>query len=162
MKRYYGKYRGIVEDNRDPWRLGRVQVSVARVFGKGSHHWAMPCVPYAGAGVGLFVVPPIGANVWVEFEEGDKERPVWTGAFWGKASEVPEPTALPDVKTFKTSFGTITFDDRRGSSALIVETASGAKISLTESAVEISNGRGASIRLAGNTVSINGAALEVT
>ncbi len=162
MTSFFGKYRGRVEDAADPLKLGRVQVSVPGVYGKGRSNWAMPCVPFAGPGVGVFVVPPRGANVWVEFEEGNKDRPVWTGGFWSKASEVPGGAAVPDVKTITTSFGTLTFDDRRGASAVTIETTSGARISLTESAVEITNGKGASIKLTGTTVSLNGTALEVT
>ena len=48
----------------------------------------MPCAPFAGSGVGFFALPPVGANVWVEFEGGDPDYPIWSGCFWG-AGEVP-------------------------------------------------------------------------
>lgn len=69
-RQFLGKHRGKVENNVDPLQLGRVQVSVPAVLGDGRLSWAMPCVPYAGSGVGLFAVAPVGANVWVEFEQG--------------------------------------------------------------------------------------------
>ncbi|MCB1831203.1 MAG: baseplate assembly protein, partial [Gammaproteobacteria bacterium] len=68
MTQFFGKYRGSVENNVDPQMMGRIQVSVPAVLGDGTLSWAMPCVPYAGPGVGLFTLPPNGANVWVEFE----------------------------------------------------------------------------------------------
>ena len=55
--------------------------------------WATPCVPYGGQpGQGLFAMPDQGAGVWVEFEEGDLEFPIWVGTFWSKpggTTEVP-------------------------------------------------------------------------
>jgi hypothetical protein len=79
---FFGKYRGKVELNLDPLGLGRLQVSVADVMGDGALAWAMPCLPGAGPGVGIFTIPPIGANVWVEFERGDPDYPIWSGGFW--------------------------------------------------------------------------------
>ena len=94
MKRYFGKYRGKVEYNLDPQQLGRVQVSCPAVLGEGSLSWAMPCAPYGGAGVGFFAIPPTGANVWVEFEGGDPDYPIYSGCFWG-LGEVPASPAVP-------------------------------------------------------------------
>jgi hypothetical protein len=79
---FFGKYRGTAIDRRDPLRLGRLEVEVPEVLGD-ARLWAMPCVPFAGRGVGLIAPPPVGANVWVEFEAGDPARPIWTGCFWG-------------------------------------------------------------------------------
>ena len=62
--KFFGKYRGKVEDNFDPMQLGRVRVMVPAVLGEGTMSWAMPCVPYAGSGVGFFAIPPNGANIW--------------------------------------------------------------------------------------------------
>jgi len=80
---FLGKFRGKVIDNRDPLRQGRLRVEVPEVLGDGTMSWAMPCVPYAGPGVGLLAFPPVGANVWVEFEAGMADRPIWVGCFWG-------------------------------------------------------------------------------
>lgn len=76
MTKYYGKYRGKVENTIDPLMLGRIQVSAPAVLGDGTLSWAMPCTPYAGPGVGFFAIPPVGANVWVEFE-----AVIWTTPF---------------------------------------------------------------------------------
>lgn len=91
---YFGKHRGKVELNLDPLGLGRLQVSVADVMGDGSLAWAMPCLPGAGPGVGIFSIPPVGANVWIEFERGDPDYPIWCGGFWdvGDAPATIGPT----------------------------------------------------------------------
>ena len=93
MRKFYGKYRGKVEGNVDPLMLGRVQVSCPPVLGDGKLAWAMPAVPFAGPQVGFFVVPPQNANVWVEFEQGDPDSPIWAGCFWG-TGEVPASPAV--------------------------------------------------------------------
>jgi hypothetical protein len=99
VPQFFGKYRGNVVNNVDPEELGRVQVSVPSVRGEGSLAWAMPCVPYAGPGVGLFLVPPVGACVWVEFEGGDPDSPIVAGCFWSEG-QVPVSPAVPTTRAF--------------------------------------------------------------
>jgi hypothetical protein len=73
----------------------------------------MPCVPYAGSGVGFYAMPPIGADVWVEFEGGDPSYPIWAGCFWGTAQLPTGPMGPPTpfTKIFKTDFATLVLDD---------------------------------------------------
>lgn len=111
MNKFFGKCRGKVENNVDPMELGRVQITAPAVLGKGSLSWAMPCVPYAGDNVGFFAIPPVGANIWVEFEGGDTDYPIWSGCFWGKG-EVPVSPALAEVKMFKTEGITLELNDQ--------------------------------------------------
>lgn len=84
---WHGKYRGSVARVDDPQGLGRIQAYVPRLFGKEASGWAMPCAPYAGPDQGLFTVPEPGAGVWIEFEEGDLSRPIWSGMWWGAPTE---------------------------------------------------------------------------
>lgn len=112
--RLFGKYRGLVTDNKDPLAIGRVKVTVPAVPGM-AESWAMPCAPYAGDQVGFYAIPPVGAKVWVEFEGGDPSYPIWSGAFW-QQPEVPEEVGTNDddpsqVKVFKTRVATLTVDD---------------------------------------------------
>lgn len=81
MDRYWGKYRGVVLNNLDPMMLGRLCVSLERLGGADAVNWALPCVPYAPADA-AFVLRPIGTAVWVEFEGGDLNYPIWTGRYW--------------------------------------------------------------------------------
>lgn len=159
---FFGKYRGSVENNVDPLQLGRLQVSVPAVLGEGTLSWAMPSVPFAGPGVGFFALPPNRANVWVEFEGGDPDYPIWTGCFWG-TGEVPATPALEEVKVIKTNVGTITMNDNDLPSVggITIETATGMKISIRSTGIEISNGQGGSIKLTGPQVSVNDGALDV-
>jgi hypothetical protein len=164
VRQFFGKYRGQVANNVDPQSLGRVQVSVPAVLGEGRLSWAMPCAPYAGSGVGFFAVPPVGANVWVEFEAGDPDYPIWSGCFWGQG-EVPVQPALPFVKVFKTDSLTLKLDDTPGAGGFTLEVqppAAAVPISIicNASGVEISTGA-AKIAMTAASVSINDGALEV-
>ncbi|MGC8802116.1 MAG: phage baseplate assembly protein V [Chloroflexus sp.] len=161
MSQFFGKYRGKVENNLDPLQQGRVQVSVPAVLGEGRASWAMPCVPFAGNGVGLFLIPPTGANVWVEFEGGDPDYPIWSGCFWG-TGEAPASPAVAEMKVLKTAASTITINELPGVGGITIETVTGAKIALTATGIEITNGQGGSIKLTGPQISLNDGALEVT
>lgn len=110
-RRYYGKYRGKVLDNLDPLCLGRIIPEVPAVPGM-ILNWALPCTPYAGENVGFYAIPPIGANVWIEFEAGDPNYPIWCGAFWAPG-ETPQGEGPPEpgVKILKTEFITMILSD---------------------------------------------------
>ncbi|MEZ4682541.1 MAG: phage baseplate assembly protein V [Caldilineaceae bacterium] len=158
-ERHFGKYRGVVTNNIDPMMLGRLQVKVPAVLGENSLNWAMPAVPYAGNQVGIFFIPPVGANIWVEFEAGNKDYPIWSGCFWG-TGELPTPTGVPQTKMIKTDTVTITLDDLIPNT-IKLETTQGMKIVIEASGITIDNGMGAKIELTGPQVSVNSGALEV-
>lgn len=160
MSPFFGKYRGTVAGNVDPQQMGRLQVSVPAVLGQGTLSWALPCAPFAGPGVGFFALPPVGANVWVEFEGGDPDYPIWAGCFWG-IGEVPASPAVEQMKVLKTDGATLTVNDLPGVGGVTLETTAGAKIAITAQGIEIDDGQGGSIKLTGPQVSVNNGALEV-
>lgn len=161
MTQYYGKYRGKVENNVDPQLMGRIQVSCPAVLGGGRMSWAMPSAPYAGSGVGFFAIPPNGANVWVEFEGGNTDFPIWSGCFWA-IGDLPPDVAIPQKKVFKTDTATLTLSDLPGPlGGITIETKDGKKITMNALSIEITDGNW-SIKLAPASVSINNGALEVT
>ena len=160
MSQYFGKYRGKVENNIDPMQQGRIMVSVPAVTGSGTLNWAMPSAPFAGSGVGFWAIPPIGANVWVEYEGGDPDYPIWSGCFWG-AGEAPATPALPQLVVLKTQNCTITFSDLPGVGGVTIETTTGMKITMSATGLEITNGMGATISMQGPKVTVNNGALEV-
>ena len=165
--KYFGKYRGTVLQNIDPEQRARIQVIVPDVGGLLPSSWAMPCVPLAGKAMGTFMVPQIGAGVWVEFEQGDPEYPIWTGGFWGLAAEVPALAlagnpASPSM-VFQTGLqNTLSISDLPGpTGGIMLKSTTGAMIVVNDIGITISNGKGATIVLAGPTVTINNCALVV-
>ena len=164
MTQHFGKYRGKVENNIDPMSQGRVQVSCPQVLGDGKMSWALPCAPMAGSQMGMFAIPPKGANVWVEFEAGDANRPIWTGGFWGSGEFPSFPPVLSDmvIGFIKTKQATLTLSDLPGTGGVTLEFSSSLKIAMTSTGIEITNGQGATVKLGpGPKVSINDGAIEV-
>ena len=161
---FYGKYRGVVSDVHDPLQLGRVRATVPDVLGDQESGWAMPCAPFGGDQVGFFALPAVGAGVWIEFEHGDPDRPIWAGCWWGSVAEVPPVLIAPPYQKLMvvTSGGqTVTLDDTPGVGGITLETSTGQKLVLSATGVEIDNGMGATISLTGPQVSINSGALDV-
>lgn len=166
-KKFYGKYRGLVLDNLDPMQIGRLQVQVPDVAGVLPSTWALPCMPFAGLASGFYAVPPPGAMVWVEFEQGDPDYPVWTGCFWGEAAEVPDlalagTPGLQQIVVQTPEGNALVISDTPGPSGGILLMVGDALISVSDAGITISNGQGATIELTGPSVTINEGALEVT
>ncbi len=161
---FYGKYRGTVTDNQDPLMMGRIRANVPDVMGDRESGWAMPCVPFAGSGMGFFALPKTGAGVWIEFEHGDPDYPIWTGCWWGAASETPSEVLTPPYQkvVMKTDGGNIIIlDDTPGVGGITLQTANGQKIVLNTLGIEINDGQGATIKFTGPQISVNDGALEV-
>ena len=166
-EKFYGKYRGTVVNNVDPQQIGRIQAIVPDVSNVMLSSWAMPCVPVGGTQTGVFAVPPIGAGVWVEFEQGDPDYPIWTGCFWGTAAEVPAlaRTVPPLVSgiTLQTVLqnGIVISDVPGPTGGIMLKSTTGATIIVNDTGIYIQNGKGASIIMTGPTVTINQGALTI-
>lgn len=78
----YGKYRALVVNNKDPENMARVKVMCPSVLGDYESAWCLPCVPIAYDDGGMYYVPSVGEVVWVEFEEGNPSKPIYTGSWW--------------------------------------------------------------------------------
>jgi len=161
---FFGKYRGVVTDIQDPMQLGRVRARVPDVMGTAESGWAMPCLPFGGAGMGFFGLPKVGGGVWIEFEHGDPDYPIWSGCWYGGVSDVPPVLLTPPYKKvlLKTEGGTsIILDDTPGVGGITLETSGGQKIKILGTGIEIDNGMGAAIKLSGPQISMNNGALDV-
>lgn len=172
QSKYYGKYRGTVIQNQDPERRGRIQVEVPDVLSLIPSTWAEPSVPWTGGpGVpmGFFLLPAIGAGVWIEFEHGDVDKPIWTGCRWGLQSEIPTLAQFPNpvspnvvIQTMLQNSLTISdMPPTPATGGIVLKSATGAMIVVNDSGIYIQNGKGASIFLTGPTVTINNGALVI-
>jgi uncharacterized protein involved in type VI secretion and phage assembly len=165
--KFYGKFRGIVLNNVDPEQLGRIQVIVPDVSNIIPTTWALPCVPIAGKQMGTYVVPQVGAGVWVEFEQGDPNYPIWVGGYWGVAAEVPSLALAgvpgnPNIVLQSMLQNVIVVSDLPGpTGGIMLKSTTGASIIVNDTGIYIQNGKGASIVMTGPTVTINDGALVV-
>lgn len=162
---FYGKFLGVVKDNRDRRGRGRLLVRVPQVLGE-QELWALPCVPYAGKGKGLFFLPDVDTMVWIEFEAGDPSLPIWTGCLW-KEDDLGASEAQPHLKFLKTDKFTLEINDQEGS--LLIQNESGCEILFDSSGVSIKGSNvtvqtsgGREISLAADGVSVNKGALKVS
>ena len=165
---FFGKYRGTVINNVDPLQIGRIQAMVPDIAGFLPSSWAMPCVPVAGMNMGVFTVPPVGSGVWMEFERGDPDYPIWVGGYWGSAAETPGmahsvPPGVASI-TLQTTFqnGIVVSDTPGPTGGILIQTAEGAMISVSDTGIVIANGKGAVINMTGPTTDVNSGALTIT
>ncbi|WP_158860378.1 phage baseplate assembly protein V [Lunatibacter salilacus] len=160
-EKYYGKYRGVVKENIDPEKRGRILVKLPDVTGLDTSSWAMPCVPIAGPNMGTYFVPIIDSWVWVEFEAGNLDYPIWIGGFWENQSEVPELALAgipesPNIVLQTAGQNSIVLSDFTGSNGgIMLKSANGASIIVNDEGIYIENGKGASIIMKGTEVAIN-------
>lgn len=170
--KYYGKYAGTVLNNVDPEFRGRLQVTVPDVLGLLPTTWAEPCLPLAGptgAPMGAYFVPPIASGVWVEFEQGDVNRPIWVGCRIGSTADIPEVAQMivPPISgitlqtLLKNSLVVSDLPPTPLTGGIVIRSTTGAMLVVNDSGIYISNGKGASIMLVGPTVTINNGALVV-
>lgn len=171
--RFLGKYRATVLQNIDPEQRGRLTLMIPDVLGPIPSTWAEPCVPLAGPTgppMGVYMVPPIGAGVWAEFEQGDVNYPLWVGCRWGSTSDIPTLAlaglpASPSIAMQTLGQHTLVISDMPPTPAtggIMLKSASGAMVVVNDSGIYISNGKGATITLIGPTVTVNNGALAVT
>lgn len=171
--RFYGIYSARVVDNDDPERRGRLTLKIPNVLGNDVvSGWALPCAPYGGAAnQGFFFIPEIDSDVWVEFESGMLDRPVWLGSYWAKPggnSEPPKPNAVdgkeesdvqspPTRKIIKTLKGhTIQLEDADdGDLVMLLEATNGNLIVMNKDGIKITESKNKT------TITLNDSGLKV-
>ncbi len=167
-KNLFGKYRGMVLNNIDPLQIGRLTVQVPDVSGLIPSTWAMPSFPMSGKQTGAYMLPQIGAGVWVEFEQGDPDYPIWSGCWYGSAAEVPALAlagnpASPNIVLQTGLQNSLVISDLPGpTGGIMLKSTTGASIIVNDTGIYIQNGKGASLIMTGPTVTINNGALVVT
>jgi hypothetical protein len=144
-KKFWGKYRGTVINNLDPLQRCRLQCMVPDVLSVVPSTWAEHCAPLAGPTgppMGIHVIPPIGAGVWVEFEHGDPDYPIWVGCRWGSTADVPSIAKAglpvsPSIVLQTAGQNMIVISDIPGPTGGIMIRSGGSTVSITQAGVSI-------------------------
>jgi type VI secretion system (T6SS) baseplate-like injector VgrG len=138
----------------------------------------MPCLPITGKQMGTFMLPQIGSGVWIEFEQGNPDYPIWTGGYWGLAAELPlaalagNPVA-PSLIFQSTLQNAVMISDLPPTppppvmppvpttGGIILRSTTGASIVVNDAGIFISNGKGAIISMMGPSILVNNGALMI-
>lgn len=170
---FWGKYRGTVINNVDPQLRGRLNCMVPDVYSAVPSTWAEPCTPLAGPTgppMGVYMVPPIGAAVWVEFEHGDPDYPIWVGCRWGSMTDVPPMAKAglpvsPSIVLQTAGQNMVVISDLPGPAGGILIQSGGSMVSISQTGISLVAPKveitAASINLLGIT-DVNQGALKVT
>ena len=168
-KRFYGKFRATVVMNIDPELRGRLICMVPDVLGPVPSSWCEACAPLAGptgAPMGAYMVPPIGAGVWVEFEQGDPGRPIWTGCRFATGDVPPLAFAglpiSPNIVLQTAGQNTLMISDLPGpTGGIMLKSTTGATLIVNDTGIYIQNGKGAMLTMIGPTIDMNAGALTI-
>jgi Type VI secretion system/phage-baseplate injector OB domain len=144
-RKLLGKYRGTVVNNVDPKRQGRLLVEATDALGLFPSNWAMPCVPIGGLQFGAYFIPPPGAGVWLEFEQGDPSKPVWTGFYAGATSDPPSSAQLTTP----------------GAPVMVLGTIGQASVIMSDVPIPPMRGPGIMLRSAGSTLVVDSVGVQI-
>jgi hypothetical protein len=154
---YFGKYRGIVTNVDDPFNQCRIQATVASVLGEVTSGWALPAAPFAGDQHGMVMLPKVGSGVWIEFEAGQLDNPIWSGAWWA-AGQRPDPQGA-GVRVIVSENGhKVILDDEADELKLVH--AGGPEITMTGSEIVITCGA-CEIKISNESISLNNGMIKV-
>ena len=150
---------GIVTNNQDPDKIGRVRVKFPWLNDTDEGAWARVAAPMAGDRRGMFFLPEVNDEVLVCFELGDPRFPYVIGALWNGKDQPPETNAdgNNDVRVIRSRSGhVIRFTDKAGAELLeIVDSTGNNKITIDSQANKVViSSSGGSIRLAASRIEI--------
>ncbi len=155
-QQFLGKYRGTVVNNIDLERRNRIQAIVPDISSVIPTSWAEACMPPGHA-----YIPMIGAGVWIEFEQGDPDYPIWSGSIAGSAIDVPLAANLTPPGVPQTTIASsvtqhsITVSDSPAT-GIMLKTPGVTMISMTDGGGIIITNGAAAISMQGPVITITG------
>lgn len=166
--RFYGVTVGVVTNNQDPDKLGRVKLKLPWLSDQDESHWARVLSPMAGKERGLYFLPEVEDEVLVAFEHGLVEFPYVLGALWN-GKDAP-PAANDDGKNnerlIKSRSGhtirlndtdggeTIEIVDGSGKNSIVISTADNTITISADADIKITSSSG-KLQLSGNGIEIS-------
>lgn len=154
----FGKYRGTVATVHDDDGLCRITAKVPEIYGTSESPPAMPAVPFAGPDHGMVFLPEQGDGVWIEFEAGDINRPIYSG-FWWANDQRPEP-AGDRIRLIATKDGHQIILDEENNEIEIKHPGNGS-IKISDGEISLTQGN-SSITLSNSEINMNDGMVKVT
>lgn len=163
---------GLVTNNQDPEKLGRVKVKYPWQEGPRESYWARIAVMAAGKDRGTVWLPEVGDEVLLSFDKGSIEHPFVIGSLWNGKDVPPEKNddGNNDTKLIKTRSGhQVKFSDKSGEEKIEIKTKGGHVLLMDDKAgsakVEIKDSSGQNkltIDTTGNSITIeSGLSLKI-
>jgi phage baseplate assembly protein gpV len=156
---YFGKYRGIVTNVDDPNNQCRIKARVDGLLNGQETGWALPVAPFAGDGHGMVMLPAIGSGVWIEFEAGRLENPLWSGAWWA-GGQRPDPQGAKVRVIVSENGHTVILDDQNDELKLLHGSPGGPSITLSGSEIVLSCGA-CEIKISTDDISLNNGQIKI-
>lgn len=165
--RFYGVTVGVVTNNQDPDKLGRVKVRFPWLSGEEESSWARVASPMAGKERGLFLLPEVDDEVLVAFEHGRPEFPYVLGSLWNGKDKPPEDNGdgKNNIRSITSRNGhiirlddtdgseKIEILDKSGKNTIVIDTAANT-ITLTADADIKIESNGGKLQLSGSGIEI--------
>jgi hypothetical protein len=156
---YFGKYRGIVTNVDDPNNQCRIKARVDGVLNGQETGWALPVAPFAGDGHGMVMLPAVGSGVWIEFEAGRLDNPIWSGAWWANGQR-PDPQGAA-VRVIVSEHGhKVILDDENDELKLVHGGPQGPTITLSGNEIVLSCGA-CEIKISTDNISLNSGQIKI-
>lgn len=133
MAERYGKYRAVVSDILDPEVRGRIKVKCPSLLSLSDSSWCEYC-----GSTSDFHLPALGDTVWVEFENGLVDKPVYSGSWYAK-EQIPTTDTSGSTRVIQFNGNTITMSDH----------------------IELKSKDGTTISINGGSLTINGVAVAL-
>jgi len=126
--KFYGVVIGIVTNNQDPEKLGRVKVKFPNLSMDDESNWARIASPMAGKNRGLYYLPEIEDEVLVIFEQGDINFPYVLGGLWNGKDNPPvyQNNDKSDQRIIQSRSGhKIILDDTKDKENILIQDSTG-------------------------------------
>lgn len=147
---FYGKYRAKVVETNDPEKRGRIRVMCPSVLHDCKSAWCEPCTPFGYDLGGFIAIPQVGETVWIEFEEGNANKPIYIGNWWSTCKTPLGTPYLKDKVVLKNGKSTLTLNK---DTEMLLELGN-AKVSMKDDVIKISLGTSDYIEIVKDNITI--------
>ncbi len=167
--RIYGVVVGVVTNNQDPDKMGRVKVKFPWLSDSDESYWARLATPMAGKDRGIYFLPEVDDEVLVAFEHGDVRFPYVLGALWNGQDQDKPPEQNSDgknnIRMIKSRSGhIIRLNDEEGKETIEIIDKSGKNsiaIDTTNNAITITSDKDITLKAPQGTIKLDAQKLEI-